>query len=283
MKITWIGTGVMGAPMAMHLAHAGHEVTVYNRSVAKARALGDPVKITTCLEDAIQGADVIFTMVGFPQDVESVYTRILDVLTSQPIMVDMTTSSPTLAKRLAKKAALKGIDLLDAPVTGGDIGARNATLSIMVGGNASAYESILPLLQKLGTRITYMGEVGSGQYAKLANQIAIAGSIAGVAEALTFAKSHSLDGEAMLNVITGGSAQSWQAVNNGPKMLNADYRPGFFVKHFLKDLKLAVEMSSELDLPVLNTVMKTYEKLNDLGQSESGTQIIFQFYQQFNK
>ena len=281
MKIAWIGTGVMGAPMALHLAKAGHQVTVYNRSPEKARALVPFVKVAPSIEEAVKEADVVFTIVGFPSDVEAVYNALYEVVTPSTILIDMTTSSPVLAKSIATQFSTKSISVLDAPVTGGDVGARNATLSIMVGGSKTSYEIALPLLQKLGTRITYMGESGAGQYAKLTNQIAIAGAIAGVAEALTFSNYHGLDGEHMLSVITGGSAQSWQAINNGPKMLNHDRKPGFYVKHFLKDLNLALEMCGQMKLPVLSSVAAIYAKLSELGKTEEGTQVIYDYYQLF--
>jgi 3-hydroxyisobutyrate dehydrogenase len=168
--------------------------------------------------------------------------------------------------------------MLDAPVTGGDIGAINATLSIMVGGDQKAFDTILPLLNKMGKTITYMGGPGSGQHAKLANQTAIAGAISGIAEALTYAKAKGLDQTDMLKVITGGSASSWQAINNGPKMIHHDYAPGFFIKHFLKDLKLVLDEKKDLPLEVVEIVTMMYEKLVERGLDDSGTQALIEFY-----
>jgi 3-hydroxyisobutyrate dehydrogenase len=192
----------------------------------------------------------------------------------------MTTSSPTLAKEIYEKAKKKNIDVLDAPVTGGDLGAINGTLSIMVGGDFHIYEKVLPLFQYMGKTITYMGEAGSGMYAKLVNQTVIAGNIMGISEGLMLAKQKNLDLESMLSVITGGSANSWQAANNGKKMIEKDYEPGFFVKHFLKDLKLAMDEKDNLDLKVLEIATKAYETLSSKGFSEKGTQAIIEYYLQ---
>lgn len=192
----------------------------------------------------------------------------------------MTTSSPTLAFYLYQKALEKGLKMLDAPVTGGDLGAIKGTLSIMVGGDEEVFNKVLPLFKLMGTTITYMGSAGSGMHAKLANQTVIAGNIMGIAEALVYAKEKNLDVNKMLSVIVGGSASSWQAANNGPKMIENDYKPGFFVKHFLKDLKLAMEEKGELPLVVLEKVTQAYQTLLDHGFSEQGTQSIIEYYLQ---
>jgi 3-hydroxyisobutyrate dehydrogenase len=225
MKIGFIGTGVMGKPMALHLADAGYDVTVYNRTFEKAKALEPKCVAVKDLKDAVKDKDVIFSIVGYPKDVEETYLEVFKYAKKGAILVDMTTSSPTLAKKLTVQALKHDLIMLDAPVTGGDIGAINATLSIMVGGDEKTYEMILTMLEKMGKTITYMGQAGNGQHAKLANQTAIAGAISGVAEALFYAKSKGLDQEKMLRVITGGSASSWQAQNNGPKMIIKDYKP----------------------------------------------------------
>ena len=277
-KVAWIGTGVMGKPMALHLATAGYPVTVYNRTFEKAHALEPSVRAVATIAEAVKEADIVFSIVGYPKDVEEVYQQVFQHAKKGTILVDMTTSSPALAKELAVQAQAHGLVMMDAPVTGGDVGAINATLSIMVGGPQATYEEILPLLEKLGKRITYMGSFGAGQYAKLANQITIAGSIAGVAEALTFARAKNLDLTSMLSVITGGSASSWQAQNNGPKMISNDYRPGFFIKHFLKDLNLAIQEKGDLPLPILERVQTIYHQLVELGRADEGTQAIIEYY-----
>lgn len=277
-KIAWIGTGVMGAPMAKHLADAGYLVSAYNRTFSKAKALEPQVKAHETIEACVTDADVIFSIVGYPSDVEAVMTEAMNYAKDGAILVDMTTSSPSLAQRLTVMARSKNLKMLDAPVTGGDLGAINATLSIMVGGDEEDYLQILPLLQTMGKTINYMGSSGSGQHAKLANQTAIAGAIAGTAEALTYAKAKGLDLTTMLNVIAGGSASSWQAINNGAKMIQNDMTPGFFVKHFLKDLKLVLEEKDSLYLPIVENVTTIYQILSDEGLGDEGTQAIIHYY-----
>ena len=278
MKIGFIGTGVMGKPMALHLADAGYDVTVYNRTFEKAKALEPKCVAVKDLKDAVKDKDIIFSIVGYPKDVEETYLEVFKYAKKGAILVDMTTSSPTLAKKLTVQALKHDLIMLDAPVTGGDIGAINATLSIMVGGDEKTYEMILPMLEKMGKTITYMGQAGNGQHAKLANQTAIAGAISGVAEALFYAKSKGLDQEKMLRVITGGSASSWQAQNNGPKMIVKDYKPGFFIKHFLKDLKLVLEEKDNLPLVVVEKVARIYEILASDNMQDLGTQAIIEYY-----
>ena len=280
MKILWIGTGVMGAPMAKHLLEAGHDIYGYNRTPKKAKALEPDIKFCDDIKTCIKDVDIVFTIVGYPSDVKEVYDVLLEEAKPRTILVDMTTSSPTLAKEIYEKAKTKNIDVLDAPVTGGDLGAINGTLSIMVGGDFHIYEKVLPLFQYMGKTITYMGEAGSGMYAKLVNQTVIAGNIMGISEGLMLAKQKNLDLESMLSVITGGSANSWQAANNGKKMIEKDYEPGFFVKHFLKDLKLAMDEKENLDLKVLEIATKAYETLSSKGFSEKGTQAIIEYYLQ---
>ncbi|MCR3906600.1 MAG: NAD(P)-dependent oxidoreductase [Tenericutes bacterium] len=280
MKVAWIGTGVMGKPMALHLSDAGHEVFAYNRTFEKAKALEPKVKAFDSIESCIKDAEVIFTIVGYPSDVEEVYEDIIEKAKKGTILVDMTTSSPTLAFYLYQKASEKGLKMLDAPVTGGDLGAIKGTLSIMVGGDEEVFNKVLPLFKLMGTTITYMGAAGSGMHAKLANQTVIAGNIMGIAEALVYAKEKNLDVNKMLSVIVGGSASSWQAANNGPKMIDNDYKPGFYVKHFLKDLKLAMEEKGELPLIVLEKVTQAYQTLLENGFSEQGTQSIIEYYLQ---
>lgn len=278
MKIAWIGTGVMGAPMALHLSKAGHEVSVYNRTFSKAKALEPNVTAFETIVDCIQDADTIFTIVGYPKDVEDVFSEIFKSAKPGATIVDMTTSSPTLALSLAERGQKLGFTVLDAPVTGGDLGAINASLSIMVGGDETAYTELLPLLETMGKTINYMGIAGSGQHAKLANQISIAGAIAGCAESLAYAHAKGLNLESMLNVIVGGSASSWQAANNGPKMISKDFKPGFFLKHFLKDLSLVIEEKNDLYLPTVEAVHTIYNTLDQQGLGDYGTQAIIDFF-----
>lgn len=277
-KIAWIGTGVMGAPMAKHVTKSGHSVTAYNRTFAKAQTLEPLISAKETLEEAIKEADIIFTIVGYPKDVEETFDKIFKHAKKGATIVDMTTSSPTLAKNLYNKGKTLGFEVLDAPVTGGDLGAINGTLSIMVGGNEDTFHAIHPLLQHMGKTINYMGEAGQGQNAKLANQAAIAGAIAGTAEALSYAKLKGLDLDTMLSVIVGGSANSWQAANNGPKMIKNDKSPGFFIKHFLKDLRLILAEKEDLELTIVENVVKIYEVLVERGYDDFGTQTIFDYY-----
>ncbi|WP_331836202.1 NAD(P)-dependent oxidoreductase [Erysipelothrix piscisicarius] len=192
-KVAWIGTGVMGKPMALHLAQAGYAVSAYNRTFSKAKAMEPSVTACQTIEAVVQDADVVFAIVGYPNDVKNVFEEVMKHAKPGCLLVDMTTSSPSLAKSLADDAEKHGYSMLDAPVTGGDLGAINATLSIMVGGDHADFESVLPLLKVMGKTINYMGTHGNGQHAKLANQTAIAGALAGTAEALHYAHHHHVD------------------------------------------------------------------------------------------
>ncbi|VEU82983.1 NAD(P)-dependent oxidoreductase [Acholeplasma hippikon] len=277
MKIAWIGTGIMGAPMALHVAEK-YDVTVYNRTFEKAKKLEPKVKAVASIEEAVKNADLIFTIVGYPSDVEAVYNEIFKYVKKGTICVDMTTSSPLLAQKLVEKGGPLGIDVLDSPVTGGDLGAKNATLSIMVGGNYDAFLKVRDVLKLMGTTINYVGEAGSGQYAKLSNQIAIAGALLGVAESLTFAKEKNLNLNTVYAILNGGSAQSTQLKVNGKKMIDEDFNPGFYVKHFLKDLQIAHEVTSK-KLPTLDLAIQILKELVLEGDENLGTQSVIKFYQ----
>ncbi|MFA6800752.1 MAG: NAD(P)-dependent oxidoreductase [Acholeplasmataceae bacterium] len=278
MNILFIGTGVMGGPMAKHLSKAGHKVYAYNRTFKKAQALEPNVIAVKSITETLPLVDMVFSIVGYPSDVEEVYEQVIPYAKENTILVDMTTSSPSLAKTLYSKAKNNHLFMLDAPVTGGDLGAINATLSIMVGGDFYIYEQVKPLFDVMGKTVTYMGNAGSGMTAKLCNQTAIAGNILGITEALILAKEKGLNIQAMLDVIVGGSASSWQAQYNGKKMIEHDYKPGFFIKHYLKDLKLAMEEKGSLPLHVLETATKTYQILLDHGMEENGTQAVIEAY-----
>jgi 3-hydroxyisobutyrate dehydrogenase len=259
MQIGFIGTGVMGAPIIRHLSKH-HEVLIFNRSFDKAFALNDVATIAKSIEGLASSCSIIFTMVGLPQDVDAIYKVILSHAKKETICIDLTTSSPSLAKSLFLEGRERGIHLLDCPVTGGEIGAVNGTLTLMVGGDKSTFENVLPILQLFGKKILYMGEAGHGQYTKLANQIAIAGSLVSLAESLAFATSHQLDTKLVLDVLLSGAASSFSATQYGEKMLRHDFKPGFYVKHFLKDLNLAVE-ASMIPLSVASTVKNLFESL----------------------
>ena len=285
MKISWIGTGVMGESMAGHLLDAGHELYVYNRTVSKTENLVKRgAKLLTEIKDAPLNADVVFTMVGYPKDVEGVYLGNDGLITTAKegqVFVDMTTSSPTIAKKISEEFAKVGASALDLPVTGGDIGAKNGTLSIMVGGDKKVYEEkVLPLVKHLGKNITYFGEAGKGQYAKLANQIAIATTMISVAESFKFAKEVGLDLEGFFKTVSTGSGGSFSMTSYGPRILKNDFKPGFFVHHFIKDMRLALEECEKMNitLPGLEVAYKLYNELEEEVRNTNGTQAISKWY-----
>lgn len=284
--VGFIGIGVMGRSMAGHLLDAGYSVHVYNRTQAKAQDLVDrgaqwqssPGKVAAV-------ADVIITIVGFPVDVESVYLGedgVLAQARSGSLAIDMTTSCPNLASRIAQEAAAKGIEVLDAPVSGGDIGAREARLSIMVGGSVSGFERALPLFEIMGKNIVHQGPAGSGQHTKMCNQIAIASGMMAISEAMAYAKKSGLQPETVLKSIESGAAGSWSLTNLAPRVLKGDYAPGFFVKHFIKDMKIAIESAQAmgLDLPGLQLAKKLYDQLASNGCEDDGTQALFKLYEE---
>jgi len=282
-KIAWIGTGVMGNAMVTHLINAGYTCSLYNRTKEKMMNLKDKAILCDTIADAVKDADVVFTMVGYPKDVREVYCAdhgILNHCKKGILCVDMTTSAPSLAVELSLIAKEKGVRLLDAPVSGGDIGAKNATLSIMVGGLKSDFDEALEYFQYMGKQITYIGESGSGQHCKMANQIVVAGNIAAVTEAISYIQSKGLDESLILQAISGGAAGSWQLSNNGPKILKEDYNPGFYIHHFIKDLKLVCEEAenAQLELSVVKDVLSKYEYLALNGYSSLGTQALIKAY-----
>ena len=284
MKIAFIGIGVMGRSMSINLLKAGYPVSVYSRREESAREAVEKGAVwQNNIADCVREADMVITMVGYPKDVEEVYFKEGGIIESAPagaILADMTTTSPKLAVRIFEAAGARVLSALDAPVSGGDIGARNGTLAIMAGGEEDVFRRALPVFECMGKTIRYQGKAGSGQHTKMANQIAIAGTAAGVAEALSYAKAAGLDPAATLDAISGGSAVSWQMLNNGPKMLKRDFAPGFFIKHFIKDMSLAREEAEdrELSLPVLTQVLELYRALADKGLGDEGTQAIIRAY-----
>lgn len=280
MKIGFIGTGVMGSGMVRNLLKNGYAVRVYNRTPQKAQALvKDGAIFAATIEECIKDVDTVITMVGMPDDVKEVYDVIFENFNGK-IAIDMTTSSPSLAKQLFIQGQAKGISVLDAPVSGGDSGAKNGTLSIMVGGDKKAFEQAMPIFEAMGKTISYIGEAGSGQHCKMANQIAIAGCVAGVSEALNYSKTMGLDVQTVFDAISMGAAGSWQMTNNGQKMINDDLAPGFFIKHFIKDMKLAVDEADKnhLDLTILKDVLSAYEKVAARYGGDLGTQAIYKLY-----
>ena len=280
MKIGFIGTGVMGASMVRNLLKNGYEVNVYNRTASKAKALEkDGAIFCETLIDCVKDADVAITIVGMPNDVKECYDIILPNLKGN-IAIDMTTSSPSLAKQIYEDAKTHNISVLDAPVSGGDIGAKNGTLSIMVGGDKETFEKCHAIIEAMGKTINYIGEAGSGQHCKMANQILVAGNIAAVNEALAYVDKMGIDRNKVFAAVSNGAAGSWQLSNNGPKMMNDDVAPGFFIKHFVKDMRLALSEAEnkDLDLEVLKTVLDQYIKLQEEGYGELGTQAIYKLY-----
>ncbi|MGB4614094.1 MAG: NAD(P)-dependent oxidoreductase [Erysipelotrichaceae bacterium] len=280
-KIGFIGTGVMGSAMINNLIKNNYQVNVYNRTPEKAKALTSIGAIfTSTIEECVKDVDYIITIVGMPNDVKEVYDEIFKYAKKGSIAIDMTTSSPSLAKEIFEKGKEKGIDVLDAPVSGGDIGAQKGTLSIMVGGEKEAFDKLVPIFKSMGTNINYMGKAGSGQHTKMANQIAIAGTIAAVNESIKYAKEMGLDLNEVLNAIASGAAGSWQLSNNGPKIINQDNDPGFFIKHFIKDMKIADEeaLNNNLELEILQKVLKQYELLEEKGYGDLGTQAIYKYF-----
>ena len=277
MEIGWIGTGIMGAPMARRLIGGHHRVRVFNRSPEKARALAaDGATVTADAAACIAGAEVVFIMVPDTPDVEATVAKIEPVLKAGQLVVDMSTIAPAAERAIAKRLKAKGVDYLDAPVSGGDVGARDGTLAIMVGGEAAAFERVRPLFELMGKRITHMGASGAGQMTKLANQIAVAINLEAAAEAIKFAKAGGLDPSRVVEAIGAGAAASWQLSNLGPKIVAGDYRPGFFIKLVRKDLRLVVEAAREsgLALPGLSLMASMFNSASALGHELDGTQAV---------
>lgn len=282
-KIAWIGTGVMGNAMVGHLIDAGYICYLYNRTKAKMLNHQDRAIICNSIKDAVIEADIIFTIVGYPKDVEEVYCSKEGIFANcrrDALCIDMTTSAPSLAVELFENANAKHIRILDAPVSGGDIGAKNATLSIMVGGNKNDFDEAMEYFNYLGKQVTYIGQAGSGQHCKMANQILVAGNIAAVSEAICYIQSKELDAKVVLQAISNGAAGSWQLVNNGPKIIQEDYEPGFYIHHFVKDLKLVCQEAEQnaLDLTVVKEVLKKYEDLVEYDLGYLGTQALIKAY-----
>ena len=284
-KIGFIGIGVMGGPMALNLMRAGYELTVYSRTKSKCEAvLAAGARWADSPAACAAGQDAALTMVGYPRDVEQVYfgaDGILEVVQPGMLLIDLTTTSPELAKRIFTAAKERGADALDAPVSGGDTGAKAGTLAIMVGGEEPAFERAKPILEAMGKNVVYEGPAGSGQHTKMANQIAIAGAVSGVCEAIAYGRAQGLDLERMLATIGSGAAGSWQMTGNGPKMVSGDFAPGFYIKHFIKDMAIASEEAKKtgLSLEMLDGVLGMYRALEELGLGDLGTQALIRYYE----
>lgn len=282
--IGFIGTGVMGKSMAGHLLKAGYPVVVYTRTKSKAEELlelGAEWKETVA--EVARAARVIITMVGYPKDVEEVYlgeNGIIRNAEAGAYLIDMTTSKPSLAQKIYQEASAKEMHALDAPVSGGDVGAREARLTIMVGGNQQAFETVKPILSIMGSNIVLQGEAGAGQHTKMCNQIAIASNMIGVCEAVAYAKKAGLDPSSVLKSIEAGAAGSWSLSNLAPRMIAGNFDPGFYVKHFIKDMTIALESAQEMGLmtPGLELAKSLYEELAAQGEENSGTQALYKLF-----
>ncbi len=281
----FIGLGVMGRSLAGHLLKAGYPLVVYSRTRASAEgAIAAGAQWAASPAELAPRCRLIFTMVGLPRDVEEVYlgpSGLLPKAAPGSLLVDLTTSTPALAQRIAETAAKRGILALDAPVTGGDVGARNAQLSIMVGGDAAAFVRAEPVLRLFGPTIVHHGSAGSGQHAKMCNQIMIACTMMGICEALAYAGGAGLDPQLLLKSTSGGGAASWSLQTLAPRILQGNFAPGFYVKHFCKDLAIALAAAKEmrLDLPGLALGEKLYRELAAAGHADDGTQALWKLYE----
>jgi 3-hydroxyisobutyrate dehydrogenase len=276
-RIGWIGTGVMGRWMCQHLMTKGHAATVYNRSKDKAGPLVDAgAAWADTPRQVAERSDVIFAIVGFPKDVREVFLGSQGALAgSKPgtVLVDMTTSEPSLAREIYEAARAKDVGSVDAPVSGGDVGAKNAALSIMVGGDAEVVEAIKPLLECMGKTIVHQGPAGAGQHTKMVNQVLIASNMIGVCEALLYGYKAGLDLKTVLQSVGGGAAASWSLNNLGPRMIDRNFEPGFFVEHFIKDMGIALDEAKRMNLvlPGLALANQLYLAVQAQGWGRKGT------------
>ncbi|WP_281269931.1 NAD(P)-dependent oxidoreductase [Gracilibacillus dipsosauri] len=284
--IGFIGIGVMGKSMARNLMQEGYHVQIFTRTKEKASDLVEQGAIWKNSVTALStSSDIIISIVGYPSDVEEIYfgeNGIIQNASTDTYIIDMTTSNPKLAKRIAEAAEEKGLHALDAPVSGGDIGARNGSLAIMVGGKQKDFDAMLPIFEIMGENIVLQGPAGAGQHTKMANQITIASNMIGVTEAIMYAKKAGLDPTRVLESISTGAAGSWSLSNLAPRMINGDDQPGFYIKHFIKDMKIALESAKEMDLttPGLELSLKLYTELEQAGEGDKGTQALMKWFEQ---
>lgn len=282
--IGFIGLGVMGKSMARNLLRKGYEVHAYTRTKEKALdILEEGVHWHMTPASVASSANVIITMVGYPSDVEQIYLGedgLIHSAQKGSYLIDMTTSTPTLAKTIYEEAKQRDLHALDAPVSGGDIGAREARLSIMVGGDEEAYTTIAPIFQALGTNIVYHGSAGAGQHTKMCNQIAIASNMVGVCEAVVYAEKAGLDPRKVLESISTGAAGSWSLSNLAPRIIEGDFAPGFYIKHFIKDMTIALREAESMGMltPGLALAKDLYEQLAVAGEENSGTQALYKYW-----
>jgi 3-hydroxyisobutyrate dehydrogenase len=276
-RIGWIGTGVMGRWMCQHLMTKGYKATVYNRSKDKAKPLLEQgAAWADNPKQVAEKSDIVFAIVGFPKDVREVFLGTQGALAgSKPgtVLVDMTTSDPSLAREIYEAAKAKGVHSVDAPVSGGDVGARNAALSIMVGGDADAVEAVKPCLECMGKTIVHQGPAGSGQHTKMVNQILIASNMVGVCEALLYAYKSGLEAKTVLQSVGVGAAGSWSLNNLGPRIIDRNFEPGFFVEHFIKDMGIALDEAKRMGLvlPGLALANQLYLAVQAQGYGRKGT------------
>jgi len=278
----------MGKSMCGHILKAGYQVTVYNRTIEKTKPLEElGAKVVSSPKEVALNSDVVFTILGYPHDVRQVVLGddgILQGLKSGSIFVDMTTSEPNLAKEIAEQATKKGCAALDAPVSGGDIGAREARLSIMIGGQQEAVTAVDPLLKLMGQNIRLMGGSGSGQHTKMFNQILISTTMIGVIEGLLYCFKAGLDMDEAIKAVGSGAAGSWSINNYGPRIIQRNFDPGFFVEHFIKDMKIALAESKRMNLqmPGLELALKLYQELEAMGHGRKGTQALMLAFEKMN-
>ncbi|MEY8763100.1 NAD(P)-dependent oxidoreductase [Clostridium sp. MT-113] len=285
--IGFIGLGVMGNSMASNILKAGYDLLVYNRTKSKSDSLvAKGAKWKDSPADIAVNSDLVISMVGYPGDVEEIYfgeCGIIENMKKGGIIVDMTTSKPSLAEKIYDEAKKRGIYSLDAPVSGGDIGARDGTLSIMAGGDRKVFEEVLPVFKLIGKNIVWQGKAGSGQHTKMCNQIAIAGNMMGVCEMLAYAEKAGLDPKRVLESIETGAAGSWSLSNLTPRMIDGDFKPGFYVKHFIKDMNIALEeaRSMQLNTPALKLAKSLYDLLEKEGKGNCGTQVLYELISRY--
>jgi 3-hydroxyisobutyrate dehydrogenase len=276
-RIGWIGTGIMGNPMCGHIMDAGYELSIFTRTQQKAQNLIEKgARWLNSPRFVAEESDIVFSMVSYPQDVRDVILGkdgVLGGLKRHGIVVDMTTSSPGLAEEIFKEAVNKGCTSLDAPVSGGDTGARKATLSIMVGGERKAFDQVLPLFEIMGDKINYMGTAGMGQHTKMANQIHIATTMIGAVESLLYAYKAGLNLDEVIAAIGSGAAGSWTINNLGPRITKRNFDPGFIIEHFIKDMGIALDEAKRMDLslPGLAMAHQFYVAARALGLGNNGT------------
>jgi len=287
-RVGWIGTGVMGKSMCAHILKAGYNISVYNRTKEKAKELID-IGAIWCSnpKEVAEKSDIVFTIVGFPHDVEDVYlgeNGVLKAIKKGAIIVDMTTSEPSLAQRVYEEAKKIGVSSIDAPVSGGDVGAKNGTLAIMAGGDKETYEKVFPFFELMGKNIAYMGKAGAGQHTKMSNQILIASTMIGVVESLLYAYKAGNDLGEVINVIGKGAAGCWSINNLGPRIVKGNFNPGFFIKHFIKDMGIALKEAKNLNLslPGLALAYQFYISASALGLENLGTQGLYKVLAKMN-